>query len=70
MLGFMESPGDHRSWLVECTTRSMLGEDLLKIVRPPGRKPVTTQPKYVKRYNEIVEQQFQIHRITERMDAV
>ena len=55
MLSFMESPGDHRSWLIEVTTRSMLGRDLLKIVRPPGRKLVTTQPRTVKRYNKIVE---------------
>ena len=70
MLGFMESPGDHRSWLIEVTTTSMLGKDLLKIVRPPGRRLVTTQPKSVRKYNEIVEQQFQIHRIPDRMDVV
>ena len=35
MFGFMESPGDHRSWLIEVTTRSMLGKDFLKIFRPP-----------------------------------
>ena len=54
----MGSPGDHRSWLLECTTMLMLGKDLLKIVRPSGRKLVITQPKSVKKYNEIVEQQF------------
>ena len=70
MLSFMESPGDHRSWLIEVTTRSMLGRDLLKIVRPPGRKLVSTQPRSVKRYNEIVEAQFLLHRIPQRMDAV
>ena len=70
MLSFMESPGDHRSWLIEVTTRSMLGRDLLKIVRPPGRKLVTTQPRTVKRYNKIVEEQFLRHRIPERLDAV
>ena len=69
MLGFKESPGDHRSWLIDVITRSMLGKDLLKIVRPPGRRLVTMQPKSVKRYNKIVEQQFQIHRSPNKMNA-
>ena len=58
MLRFMESPGDHRSWIIEVTTRSMLGKDLLKIVRPPGRGLVSSQPKSVKTYNDTVEKQF------------
>ena len=48
----------------------MLGKDLLKIVRPPGRKLGSTQPRAVKRYNKIVEEQFWLHRIPQRMDAV
>ena len=41
-----------------------------KIVRPPGRRLVSTQPRSVRRYNEIVEQQFLLHRVPERMEAV
>ena len=49
MLSFLDSTGDHRSWLVDVTTRSMLGPELLKIVRPPGRRLVSTQPRSVRR---------------------
>ena len=70
MVSFLDSTGDHRSWLVDVTTRSMLGRDVLKIVRPPGRRLVSTQPSSVRRYKEIVEQQFLLHRVPERMDAV
>ena len=70
MLSFLDSTGDHRSWIVDVSTRPMLGKDLLKIVRPPGRRLVSTQPRSVRRYNEIVEQQFLLHRVSERMDAV
>ena len=70
MLSFMESTGEHRSWLIEITTRSMLGRERLKNVRPPGRRLVSTQPRSVETYNKTVEQQFRLHRIPERMDAV
>ena len=55
---------------MDVTTRSMLGRELLKIVRPPGRRLVSTQPSSVRKYNEIVEQQFLMHRVPERMEAV
>ena len=48
----------------------MIGQELLKMVRPPGRMLVSTQPKSVKTYNQIVEKQFVLHRIATRMDAV
>ena len=70
VLSVLDSTCDHRSWLLAVTTRSMLGYELLKIVRPPGRRLVTTQPRSVKTYTEIVKNQFLLHRIPERMDAV
>ena len=70
MLSFLDSTGDHRSWLLEITTRSMIGRELLKLARPPGRRLVITQPRSVKTYNQIVEKQFLLHMIPERMDAV
>ena len=70
MLSFMESTEEHRSWLIEITTRSMLGRELLKIVRPPGRRLVITQPWSVTMYNKTAEQQFRLHRIPERIIAV
>ena len=60
MLGFMESPGGYRSWLMEVTTRSMLCKDLLNIVRLPRSRLVPTQAHSVKRYNDIADEQFKI----------
>ena len=48
MLSFLDSTGDHRSWLLEVATRSMLRRELLKIVRPPGRRLVSIPPTSVK----------------------
>ena len=70
MLSFMENPGDHSSWLIEVTTRSMLGKDILKTVRPPGRMLVGTQPRAAKRYNKLVEEQFLLHRSPQRMGVI
>ena len=41
----------------------MLGHELLKIVRPPGRRLMSAQPRSLTMYNKTVEQQFQLHRI-------
>ena len=70
MLPFISSPGDHRAFIIEATTRSLTGEHLLKISRPAGRRLVMSQPRAVNRYNQIVEEQFKIHRIEERMNAI
>ena len=48
----------------------MLGRELLKIVRPPGRRLVSNQQRSVKTHNEMVEKQFLLHRIPERVDAI
>jgi hypothetical protein len=70
MLNFAESSGDHRSLLFNISTRSLLGKFRYNICRPVSRQLVTSQADSVKRYNEIVREQFEIHRIVERMDAV
>ncbi len=70
MLNFAESPGDHRSFLFDVSMHSLLGEFRYKICRPVSCRLVTSQADSVKRYNEIVQEQFEIHRIVERMDAV
>ena len=36
MLPFIESVGDHRSWIIEFTTRSMLGPNLMKVSEVSG----------------------------------
>ena len=70
MLPFANSPGDQRVWMIEMTTRSVVGKDLYKIDRSVVRTLVNIKPHTAKRCNEIVEKQFKIHRIEERMNAV
>ncbi len=70
MLMFAESPGDHRSLCFDISSRSLLGEFRYKVCQPVSRWLVTSQPSLVKRYNKIVREQFEIHHIVERLDAV
>ena len=70
MLKFVDSPGNHRSLLLDVSTRSLLGEHLNKICRPVSRRLVTSQKKSTTRYNKIFKEQCSIHRIQERMDAI
>ncbi len=70
MLTFAESPGDHRSLCFDISTCSLLGEFRYKTRRPVSWQLVTSQPSLVKRYNKIVHEQFNTHRIVEQLDAV
>jgi hypothetical protein len=70
MLTFVESPGDHRSFIIDISTRSLFGEFRFKICRPVSRRLVTSQQQSVVRYNKIVREQFEIHHIVTRLDAV
>jgi hypothetical protein len=70
MRTFTDSPEDHRSLCFDISTRSLLGNFKHKICRPVSRRLVTSQQSSVKRYNEIVCEQFDIHCIVERMEAV
>ncbi len=70
MLTFAESPGNHRSLCFDISTCSLLGEFRYKICQPVSRRLVISQQSLVKRYNKIVQEQFEIHCIVERLDAV
>ncbi len=70
MLIFAESPGDHRSLCFDISTCSLLGDFKHKICCPVSRRRITSQHSSVTQYNEIVLQQFETHRIVERMEAV
>jgi hypothetical protein len=70
MLTFVESPGDHRLFIINILTRSLLGKFRFKICRPVSRRLVTSQQQSVIRYNQTVREQFKIHRIIERLNAV
>jgi hypothetical protein len=70
MLSFTESPGDHRSFIIDISTHSLLGEFRYKVCRSVSRHLVTSQQQSADRYNKIVREQFKTHRIVERMNAV
>jgi hypothetical protein len=63
MLTFAESPGNHRSLCFDISTRSLLGEFRYKICQLVSRRTVLSQQSSVNWYNEIVQEQFKIHRI-------
>jgi hypothetical protein len=69
MLTFTESPGDHRSLLLDVLTSLLLGLYKYKVCQLVSCHLVTYQARSAKRYNEIVLEQFEIHRIEERMDT-
>jgi hypothetical protein len=70
LLNFAESPGNHRSLLFDISTCSLLGEFRYKVCHPVSRRLVKSQVDSVKRYNKIVTDQFEVHRIVKMMDAV
>ena len=54
MLPYIDSVGDHRSWVAELTTRSVLCPNLLKTQRSIGRRLITSNEMPVLRFNNIV----------------
>jgi hypothetical protein len=70
MLNFLESPGYHRSLVFDISTRSLLGVYRYKVCQPVSRGLVTSQASSVRRYNEIIQEQFSIHCIEECLNAV
>jgi len=54
----------------DISTLSLLGEFQFKICQQVSRWLVTSQQASVRRYNETICEQFAIHRILERLDAV
>jgi hypothetical protein len=65
-LSFHESVGDHRTMIVEISTRSLLGQHQSSIVRPTTRRLTTKQPRSVSQYNSCFLEQCHNHRIRER----
>lgn len=62
--------GDHRLLVVDVTTESLIGKDPVKIVRPSARRLHNKIPGCGEAYVNIVEQQFQRHKIMERFHTV
>ena len=53
MLNFVDSPGDHRSLILDVSACSMFGEKLNKICKPVSRRLITSQQLLVMRYTKI-----------------
>ena len=53
MLPFIRGAGDHMPWIVELTTRSMLGPTLLNTQRTIGRRLVMSNDRSVTEDNRI-----------------
>ncbi len=70
MLNFAESPGDHRFFILDVSMQSLFGVYQYKICRPVNWRLITSQGDSVRRYNEIIREQFSIHRIKQSMNAV
>ena len=70
MFTFTESPGDHRSLCFDNSTRSLLGKFRYKVCQPVSKRLVPSQQSLVTRYNKIVRDQFELHHIVEKLDAV
>ena len=54
-LSFHEGVGDHRTAIIDISSRSLIGKDLFKVVRQLARKLTSANPKAVKKYTTYVE---------------
>jgi hypothetical protein len=70
ILTFAESPGDHQLFVLDVSTRSLLGISRYKVCQPVSHRLMTSQETSGKKYNEIIREQFKIHCIEERLNMV
>ena len=61
--------GDHRLFVLDFLTSSLVGHDLIKIVRAVVRRQKTLIPSAVKKYLERLENLIMGHKIVERVGA-
>ncbi len=61
---------DQQSFVLDVSIGSLLGVYRYKVCRPVSRRVVTSQESSVRKYKEIVWEQFEIHHIKERLNAV
>ena len=66
-LPHISSIGDHKTWIVEITTRSMLGCNLLKIQRTIGRRLTLSNHGAVTEFIRLVKKGCEEHDISHRM---
>jgi hypothetical protein len=54
MLPFLDSPGNHCTFITDISTRSLLGEFRYKVCHPVSRRLITSHQCSVDEYNRIV----------------
>ena len=69
-LPHISSVGDHRTWIFEVSTRSMLGCNLLRIQHTVGRRLVMSNFSAAQEYNSLVLKGYKDQCIEERIDEV
>jgi len=62
-LSFHESVGDHRSVIVDITSRSLIGTEGQKIIRPTARRLMCSNKKSVDRFINYVEKELERHKL-------
>ena len=67
-LSFHEGVGDHRTVLVDVSSRSMIGKDSFKIVRPTARRLTLANKKYVEKYIKVLERKIIEHKLCQRLN--
>ena len=69
-LAIHRSPGDHLAAVVDIKWQVLIGEELLQIARPAGRRLTGRLPKTQRKYNEYVEQQLHQHNVMEKYERI
>ena len=70
LLSFHEGVGDHRTSLIDISTRSAIGANEFRVVRAPARRLNTQNHKSLEGYVTVAEDQMDIHRLQDRMDHI
>ena len=69
-LAFYKCPGDHRVPMIEIDSRVLLGNDLIRIARPPARRLSCRIPRAKKCYQQRKISHFQRHKVLEKLHRV
>ena len=65
-LPFWAGIGDHRAVVIDIPLQSLIGEQLLRVVRPPARRLQCSQEAGKRKYGQRLQQLFTEHRIPEK----
>ena len=65
-----KSPGDHRLGMVDIPWNNLLGEDLLRVVRPPARRLTCTLPHVQRKYIALLDAYLDRHQVLSKLRQV